>query len=238
MNFYKHHLGDYASHTAHLTWDEDCAYTRLLRLYYQTEHPLGYSALIKIGGVGGVVLSEHPLSVLSDIYRVIKAEKSHQKVAVKAILSEFFTIESDGYHNKRADEEIARYQAQASTNRRIARERFVDGSLEDRSPNQTPDTRHQETPIAPKGADDPPGFAAFWSSWPQSVRKVDRKKCAEKWRRKGCEALAETIAQHVEAMKATKQWREGFEPAPMTYLNGERWADGADQGEFAPEGFL
>jgi uncharacterized protein YdaU (DUF1376 family) len=145
MNFYKHHLGDYASHTAHLTWDEDCAYTRLLRLYYQTEHPLGYSALIKIGGVGGVVLSEHPLSVLSDIYRVIKAEKSHQKVAVKAILSEFFTIESDGYHNKRADEEIARYQAQASTNRRIARERFVDGSLEDRSPNQIPepDTRNQ-----------------------------------------------------------------------------------------------
>ena len=27
-------------------------------------------------------------------------------------------------------------------------------------------------------------------------------------------------------MKLTRQWQDGFEPAPLTYLNGERWRDG------------
>ena len=40
MNFYKHHLGDYDGHTAHLTWTQDLAYTRLLREYYRREAPI------------------------------------------------------------------------------------------------------------------------------------------------------------------------------------------------------
>ncbi len=32
MNFYKHHIGDYAKATEHLSWDEDQAYTRMAAL--------------------------------------------------------------------------------------------------------------------------------------------------------------------------------------------------------------
>ena len=40
MNYYPFHIGDYASHTRHLTLMEDLAYRRLLDLYYLHERPL------------------------------------------------------------------------------------------------------------------------------------------------------------------------------------------------------
>jgi len=40
MNFFKHHIGDYDSATAHLSWDEDMAYSRLMRVYYRDEKPI------------------------------------------------------------------------------------------------------------------------------------------------------------------------------------------------------
>ena len=39
MNFYPFHIGDYISHTSHLSDAEDLAYRRLIDLYYQTEAP-------------------------------------------------------------------------------------------------------------------------------------------------------------------------------------------------------
>jgi hypothetical protein len=87
----------------------------------------------------------------------------------------------------------------------------------------------KETPIAPKGAGcRADGFDEFWAAWPSSPRKQDRKKCLAKWERAGFAKVAAEILANVEASKASKQWRDGFEPAPMTYLNGERWADGVD----------
>jgi uncharacterized protein YdaU (DUF1376 family) len=40
MHFYKFHMGDYKSATAHLTNEEDLAYRRLLDMYYDTEKPI------------------------------------------------------------------------------------------------------------------------------------------------------------------------------------------------------
>lgn len=64
------------------------------------------------------------------------------------VLSEFFELREDGFHNARADKEIQQYQAQASTNRRIARERIVVRSVDEAStkgtPNQEPLTKNQE----------------------------------------------------------------------------------------------
>ena len=71
-----------------------------------------------------------------------------------------------------------------------------------------------------------PGFARFWETWPSSPRKVAKARCVETWVKRGLEDLAETIATHVAALKSTKQWRDGYEPAPMTYLNQRRWEDG------------
>lgn len=87
--------------------------------------------------------------------------------------------------------------------------------------------RQRQEPFAPtKVATDPEGFAEFWSLWPTTSRKQDRKKCAEKWRRNKLATALPKILAHVTAMKGTKTWREGFEPAPLTYLTGERWNDG------------
>ena len=97
-----------------------------------------------------------------------------------------------------------------------------------------------KTPLAPKGGDDPAGFAEFWNSWPASPRKQDRKKCSAKWKRSGYAASLPAIVAHIEALKQSKQWRDGFEPAPLTYLNGERWGDGlpAEAETISEAGFL
>jgi len=115
VNFYKHHLGDYDGATAHLSWSEDMAYTRLLRTYYRREKPF---------------------ADVAEACRLTRATTKPEREAISAMLSEFFTEEADGWHNKRADEEVAAYQAQASTNRRIARERTVQ-----RTVNETPTNR-------------------------------------------------------------------------------------------------
>jgi uncharacterized protein YdaU (DUF1376 family) len=39
MNYYPFHIGDYISHTSHLSDLEDLAYRRMIDLYYQTEEP-------------------------------------------------------------------------------------------------------------------------------------------------------------------------------------------------------
>lgn len=91
-------------------------------------------------------------------------------------------------------------------------------------PSREPTLNRQGAPAKAEKAPTP--FDRFWTTWPASPRKVDRKDCAKRWTRMGLDANADQIIAHVEAMKATQQWREGFEPAPATYLNGERWNDG------------
>lgn len=137
MNFFKHHIGDYASATDHLSWDEDMAYTRLMRVYYREERPLP--------------------AELPKVYRLARAQSRKERGAVDSVLAEFFSQQEDGWHNKRCDEEVARAQAQAEINSRIAtnRTRAVNGSSNgspnesshgsstNRPPLQTPDSNNQ-----------------------------------------------------------------------------------------------
>ena len=69
------------------------------------------------------------------------------------------------------------------------------------------------------------GFNMFWQSWPPSPRKVNKTGCLKKWRKEKLEQHAERIVAHVTAMQRTEQWRTGFEPAPLTYLNQCRYDD-------------
>lgn len=98
MHHYPHHIGDYAAATAHLTFVEDAAYSRLLRLYYRDERPL-------------------PCDVAA-CQRLVAARSKEERAAVETILREFFSLAEDGWHQARADQEIKDYQARAS----IARE--------------------------------------------------------------------------------------------------------------------
>lgn len=69
-------------------------------------------------------------------------------------------------------------------------------------------------------------FEEFWQAWPHTERRVAKAECRKKWRLRGLDACADVILRHVEAMKSTRQWTDGYEPAPLTYLNQRRWEDG------------
>ena len=86
MNYYAFHLGDYASATGHLTWNEDMAYRRLLDAYYQRESPFPDD--------------------MRQIYRLTRAQEDKQREAIDTILHEFFTLTEDGWRHFRCDEEI------------------------------------------------------------------------------------------------------------------------------------
>ncbi|HEY0878977.1 MAG TPA: YdaU family protein [Zeimonas sp.] len=104
MNYYEHHLGDYAAATAHLSWDEDMAYTRLLRAYYHHEKPIPVDQ--------------------REACRLARASTPAQRRAVDTVLREFFDLRDDGWHQKRADEEISRYQDKQAKARRSAEARW------------------------------------------------------------------------------------------------------------------
>jgi len=90
MNFYPFHIGDYISHTSHLSNEEDLAYRRMIDLYY---------------------LSEQPFNDRSTIARKIRSSVE----VVDTILAEFFELLDDqSWHNKRIDEEIAKYHDRLS----------------------------------------------------------------------------------------------------------------------------
>lgn len=107
MNYYPFHIGDYVTHTAHLTPMEDCAYRRLLDNYYLTEQPL-------------------PADVKS-CARLIRMRDNVEDV--EQVLSEFFALTDAGWSHSRCDAELVRMKekqekakasAQASVNARKA----------------------------------------------------------------------------------------------------------------------
>ena len=67
-------------------------------------------------------------------------------------------------------------------------------------------------------------FEDFWKEYPVN-RKVGKKPCMDKWGSKGLDKIADKIISHVKTMSQSKQWKEGFNPAPLTYINQERWED-------------
>lgn len=140
MNYYEHHIGDYAEATAHLTFIEDATYSRLIRKYYATEKPL-------------------PLDV-KFVQRLINARSKEEKNAVISVLNEFFTLTDDGWRQDRCDHEIARFKDRQIKARRSAEGRWQSSSSEqilsdstttslcDRNANAlptqcSPDTKHQ-----------------------------------------------------------------------------------------------
>ena len=86
MNYYPFHMGDYATATRHLSWDEDAAYRRLLDAYYTREAPLPAD--------------------MRQVFRLVIASSQEQREAVETVLHEFFEQTEDGWVNRRADREI------------------------------------------------------------------------------------------------------------------------------------
>jgi uncharacterized protein YdaU (DUF1376 family) len=105
VNYYPFHIGDYASATRHLSWDEDCAYRRLLDAYYTTEKPL-------------------PLDERA-VCRLVLATTQDQREAVMTVLSEFWARTDSGWVNRRADAEIAAMREKQQKQRDKANKRWL-----------------------------------------------------------------------------------------------------------------
>ena len=89
MHFYSFNIGDYMSHTLHLSPMEDLAYRRCLDIYYLHEKPLPED--------------------ISEVARLIRMPQ--HKPEVTQVLKEFFTHDvGKGWTNPRTDEEIEKYQ--------------------------------------------------------------------------------------------------------------------------------
>ena len=86
MHYYQFNIGDYKSHTEHLSEMEDLAYRRLLDWYYLHECPL-------------------PLDQ-NEIARQIRMRSHSDCIAV--VLREYFEETENGFIHSRADKEIAK----------------------------------------------------------------------------------------------------------------------------------
>lgn len=87
MHYYQFHIGDYASHTRHLSLIEDLAYRRLLDAYYLQERPLN--------------------SGIASVARQIGMKEHETEVAF--VLESFFSLTPEGWANHRADQEIEHF---------------------------------------------------------------------------------------------------------------------------------
>lgn len=86
MHYYQFNIGDYQSHTSHLSDMEDLAYRRLLDWYYLHEQPI-------------------PLEI-TEIARQIRM-RSHSD-CIATVLQEYFERTADGWIHHRANKEIAK----------------------------------------------------------------------------------------------------------------------------------
>ena len=101
MHYYQFHIGDYISHTRHLSLMEDLAYRRLLDFYFLHEQPIKHR----------------------DIARQI-GMRDHEE-DVMTVLNEFFISTEDGFVSPRADKEIQQYKEFAEAGKRGAAKRWA-----------------------------------------------------------------------------------------------------------------
>ena len=125
MHFYQFHIGDYKSHTHHLSLIEDLAFRRLLDHYYLHEAPIKQR----------------------DIARQIGMRENEQEVLT--VLNEFFVSTEQGFINPRADEEISKYRKFSEDGKKGAAKRWhkdSNGGVNS-PPNATPIATNNQEPI-------------------------------------------------------------------------------------------
>ena len=151
MHYYQFHIGDYKSHTHHLTVLEDIAYRRLLDHYYLHEAPIKQRDIARQIG-----MRDHEQEVLS-------------------VLNEFFVSTDKGFVSARADEEIAKYREMVDAGKRGAAKRWQSppDSPPIAPPNATPIATNNQEPITnnhkPKNTNTvapPDGVTVMvWQDW-------------------------------------------------------------------------
>jgi hypothetical protein len=158
---------------------------------------------------------------------------------VQTVLNDMFEHTDNGYKNKRADNEIESYHAyllkQKLNGKKGGRPKKTQAKptvipietqhepKKSLTSNHKPETNIKD--ITSADAD----FERFWEVWPSSQRKVAKQRCLAVWKQKKLSQKTDQIIAHVKSLKATKQWTDGYDPAPLTYLNQGRYDDGVPE---------
>jgi uncharacterized protein YdaU (DUF1376 family) len=125
MHYYQFHIGDYKSHTHHLSLLEDLAYRRLLDFYFLHEKPIKHRDVARQIG-----MREHEEDVMT-------------------VLNEFFISTEDGFVSPRADKAIKQYKEFSEAGKRGAAKRWgtpPNGEAIS-PPNATPIATNNHKPI-------------------------------------------------------------------------------------------
>lgn len=199
---------------------EHGAYTMLLDRYYASEEPIKPA----------------------DIYRITHAHSEAEKLAVDAVLTEFFVLTDGAFRKNRVEQELAEARAMVENARangkkggRPRKPRItqpVSSGVPRNNPeltqvgtqtkaNQQPTTNNQRNDKNTLAS--PDGFAAFWQAYP---KKADKPAALKAWGKLGhVNGLLPAMLAAVDRQKTGRQWREGIVPHPATWLTGRRWED-------------
>jgi uncharacterized protein YdaU (DUF1376 family) len=196
MHYFNFNIGDYASHTRHLSQLEDLAYRRLLDAYYLSEKPF-YGA---------------PADIAKDIGMTSQIEE------VYYILTKFFENDGNGnWVNKRCDEEIAKYHEKQELAVKAGKA-SAQARLNKRSTSVQP-TNNQE-PITNKQIKDKPvGFDLFWDLYDKKVGKPNAEK--EWLKAKIDENLLKTVLE--QAKKYAQATEKQFRKDPERWIKYKGW---------------
>ncbi len=213
--WYPHYIEAFRGDTRMLSMTERGAYRELLDEYYLRGYPL--------------------LDDMVGLARICGAETDDEKKSVKSVVEMYFDVREDGLlHNDRADQEIQRVKDLAETRANAGKSGNANRWQKDRkavakpslSTTTTTEVQDQKHVRSAHGL----AFQNFWDAWPATPRKVAKAACRKKWDVLKADSLGPQIVAHVKALRQTKQWQDGFEPAPLTYLNQRRWEDEVVQG--------
>jgi uncharacterized protein YdaU (DUF1376 family) len=215
--YYRFFTGDYMRDTMHLGWFEDLAYRRLIDLYLLHGKPLRNDRAY--------------------ILRAVRASEPEQQAAVDLVLSEFFVLKADGWHQARCDAEMRWRSGISEQGKRAVKAREErkrnntiqtddDPQMIARSSNQN-QNQNQNTPKStPSCASYDARFLEFWSHYP---RKKSKGQAWKAWQRLRPNAdLEQQIADGLNRAKSSPDWKRDngkFIPHPATWLNARGWED-------------
>lgn len=132
MHYYQFNIGDYQSHTSHLSETEDLAYRRMLDWCYLHEKPL-------------------PLNV-DEISRLIRMRTHSESIAI--VLHEYFERREDGYIHLRVLQEILKVGEKSEKASESAKIRWEKAKYANALPTQSDRYATQDT--LPKTQDTKP----------------------------------------------------------------------------------
>jgi uncharacterized protein YdaU (DUF1376 family) len=161
MHYYQFNIGDYQSHTAHLTDTEDLAYRRLLDWYYLHEHLI-------------------PLDLI-EVSRQIRMRTHSDCIA--SVLREYFERTDEGWIHHRANKEIAKVgekseKAAASAKARWNKPKDANALRTQSKGNATQDTLPNTQDTLPKKNTVAPPFGVTDSVWQDWLKLRKAKKAA------------------------------------------------------------